>query len=206
MKCARLLIPILVMAVMLCSCGNTPNSQERENFVRDSIANAERTLKEKELFGDLYLGMSKEEVLNSQFFRGSIRKPDNWNGMVLENNQGFDVNIDSLHFKFIHALVGYKTHDDETVREFTISSEPTYDYRTLIKDVTITEKSLCNKYGFAFDEYKSKMLDERLFSHSGAGYPYREYEYGKKKITILLHRASSEIGPYRYEIKMSNVF
>lgn len=201
---------LLAALFMFTSCDNIKAREERKQFVKDSTANAEnikREKLEKELFGDVQLGMNKNEILSSQFFNGSIIKSDDGHDLVLENKNGYDVHIDGLQFKFIRAKLWYKVHDEEQLRGFILYSEYNNDHRQIVKDVYLMENHLCEKYGAQCDY--QKFISENEFSYIGDGYKYRELEYGKygrKKIRIKLHRVSSMGGPYSYAVEMNDLW
>lgn len=190
---------------MLSSCGDMKAKQEREKFVRDSIQNAERVSKEKmekELFGDLYLGMSKDEILNSQFIKGSKVSVDNGLLFLLENRNGYDVSIDSLILKFNKVDIWYSPH----LSSFHIQTEYTDNFGLLSKDFARAYDFLCRKYGAKYDEYQLKLwLQKSHFIRIENEYPCWEYKYGKKKIQLKL-KGEDISHNYGYVIEMKESY
>ena len=206
MKSLRAFIPIILLAMVFSSCNNVKEREEREKFVKDSIENAEKEQKarlETELFGDLYLGMSKDEVLNAQVFKGSVMK-EGFQSLDFENKQGFDIGIDSLYFKLNNTRVFFT---NDKVDHIFVFSETNKDYRKILNDVGVVERSICRKYDFKYDKYKLMMVSESHFSPHGFGYPCRKFEYGDKEIEILLKKPSSDdVYNYSYVISVQNLF
>lgn len=189
---------------ILSSCGNTKAQKEREKSVQDSLANVERVAKEKlekELWGDVRLGMSKEEILNTKFFENSTITFDDSLFFILENKKGYELNVDSLQLKFTKARLWYSP----SLSEFFLQSEYTQDFKTLERDVKRMTRFLCEKYGEKYDKYSYKVISKSNFIRNEHEYPYFDYKYGHKRIELKL-KGEDLTKNYSYVIIMKEAY
>ena len=204
MKRFSLLFVSLLTLLCFTSCGNSRAQEEGEKFVRDSIADVERVAKEKlekELWGDVRLGMSKEEILNTQFFDNSAITFDDNLFFILENKKGYEMNVDSLQLKFTKARLWYSP----SLSEFFIQSEYTQDFKTLERDVKRMTRFLCEKYGEKYDKYSYKVISKSNFIRNEHEYPYFDYKYGHKRIELKL-KGEDLTKNYSYVIIMKEAY